>query len=128
MMARQKYTPPEQGKTGQILDAAFLLALVYVALLVPLLLGLTASETTNQAPAEVTWETLGQNETMQAQWQKLGVSLEEATPMITERFDYTISPVALLITAVVIVGYFLFVFRMSKREYLDVIAEKFDQG
>jgi hypothetical protein len=127
-MARKKYTPPEQGKTGQILDAGFLLLLVYASLLVPLTLGLTASQTTTQAPAEVTWETLGQNETMQAQWTKLGVSLEDATPMITEKFDYTINPVALLVTAVVIVGYFLFVFRMSKREYLDVIAEKFDEG
>ena len=124
-MAKKVYIPPEQTRGGQIFDAGFLLVLVYAALLVPLMLGMTVSDTKTVMPDVVTWETLGQNPTMQAQWEKLGVSLEEATPMITERFDYQIKIAPLFFTAVVVIGYFFFVFRMSKAEYLDVISEKF---
>ena len=40
-MPKQKYTPPEQSKGGQIFDSVFLLVLVYVTLFAPLVLGLS---------------------------------------------------------------------------------------
>jgi hypothetical protein len=63
---------------------------------------------------------------MQAQWEKLGYSVEGAAAIITQPFDYTIDYVGIIITAVVILGYFVFMLRMSEKEYRQVIAEKFD--
>lgn len=125
-MPKQKYTPPEQSKGGQIFDSVFLLVLVYVTLFAPLVLGLTGGGTYIDRPEEVTWESLGQNETMQAQWEKLGYTADSAADIITERFDYTINPIMLIITAVVIIGYFVFLLKMSDKEYREVISEKFD--
>lgn len=125
-MARQKYRPPEQSKGGQIFDSVFLLVLVYVTLFAPLVLGLTGGGTTVDRPEEVTWEALGQNEVMQTQWEKLGYDAESAADIITERFDYTIDPVMLAITGLVILGYFIFLLKVSDKEYKQVIAEKFD--
>jgi Ca2+/H+ antiporter len=125
---------------GQFIDSAFLMALVYIALLMPILLGLTGGETKSVLPEGVvrteaadgtvaweglSWEALDQNPTMQAQWEKLGYDLESAAELITTRFDYEIKPFALLITAAVIIGYFVFLVIMSEKEYREVIAERF---
>lgn len=119
------YRPPRQSGFGQAIDSIFLLALVYVALLLPILLGLTGGETTTELPDEITWETLGQNAVMQAQWEKLGYDAESAAEIIATRFDYGIDPLALLVTIVAVVGYFVFLVTMSEKEYREVIAEKF---
>lgn len=121
------YEPPKQSKLGQLFDSAFLLAMVYVALFLPLVLGLTGAGSTTQMPDEINWETLGQNATMQAQWEKLGHTPETAAEIITTRFDYTINPLLLAITAIVIIGYFVFLVKVSDKEYREVIREKFDQ-
>jgi hypothetical protein len=122
----RKYNPPKQSAAGQLFDAAFLLALVYLALFVPLILGLTGAGSTTQVPEVVAWETLGQNEVMQSQWEKLGYTPETAADLISTRFDYTIDPFMLIVTAVVIIGYFVFLVKVSDKEYRDVIREKFD--
>ena len=124
-MNTKPYRPPEQSKAGQIFDSVFLLALVYVVLFAPLVLGLTGGGTTTKAVEQPTWEALGQNETMAAQWEKLGYTPESAAEIITTRFDYSINPLALIITALVIFGYFFFVIRFSDREYREVIDERF---
>jgi uncharacterized membrane protein YjgN (DUF898 family) len=46
--------------------------------------------------------------------------------MITNRFDYAIEPISLLLTIAVIVGYFIFLLRVSEKEYREVIRERFD--
>ncbi|ODS04144.1 hypothetical protein AUC71_05500 [Methyloceanibacter marginalis] len=124
-MSTKPYRPPEQSKAGQIFDSVFLLALVYVVLFAPLVLGLTGGGTTTKTVEQPTWEALGQNETMAAQWEKLGYTPESAAEIITTRFDYSINPLALIITALVIFGYFFFVIRFSDREYREVIDERF---
>jgi len=48
--------------------------------------------------------------------------------MITNRFDYTIEPISLLLTIAVIVGYCMFVLRVSEKEYREVIRERFDES
>lgn len=124
----ERYNPPKQSGGGQFFDSLFVLVLVYAALLAPVVLGLTASAIGGEGQADktaVTWESLGQNETMQAQWEKLGVGVEEAASMITSRFDYSFSPLLLLVTAVLIIGYFVFLVKVSDREYREVISEKF---
>ena len=124
-MSKQPYRPPEQSKSGQVFDSIFLLALVYVVLFAPLILGLTGGGTTTKQVENPTWEALQQNETMAAQWEKLGFTPESAAEIITTRFDYTINPWGLLITAAVIFGYFFFVVHFSDREYREVIDERF---
>lgn len=124
----QKYVPPKQKRIGQIIDSLFLLVLVYLSLFMPLLLNKPAAES-EQAAAKTetppTWEALGQNPTMRAQWEKLGYNPEKAKPIISNKFDYSIEPLSLIATIAVMVGYFLFVLRVSDREYKQVIAEKF---
>jgi hypothetical protein len=121
-----KYQPPIQSRLGQVIDTVFVLALVYVALLLPLLMGGGASEyTVADARENPTWESLEQNPTMQAQWEKLDMTPKEAGQLINTRFDYSFEPWALIVTALVIIGYFVFVLRVSDREYRDVIDEKF---
>ena len=80
------------------------------------------------AKVDVTWASLGQTPVQAQQWEKLGHTPETAKPIIENRFDYTVDPVALIVTVVVIVGYFVFVFRISDREYREVVRERFGDG
>jgi hypothetical protein len=127
---KQNYTPPNQGLIGQIFDSIIVLVLVYASLMLPLLMKEKATPAAEPAVvAEVvvnTWESLGQNEVMQAQWVKLGYDPDKAAVIINNRFDYTIDPMMLIITILVVVGYFVVVLKVSDKQYRDVIAEKFD--
>ena len=127
-MAKNTYKPPEQATGGQWFDSLFLLALVYVTLFAPLVLGLTGGGTTTKTVENPTWQALGQNTTMAAQWEKLGYTPQSAADMITTRFDYSINPWALIITAIVIISYFVFLVRFSEKEYRQVISERFDNS
>jgi predicted PurR-regulated permease PerM len=136
-----KYNPPTQSKAGQLFDVAFILALVFAALFLPLWLKIAVPSRVEKLPEGVTysvaadgtktwqglsWEKLGQNPTMQAQWEKLGYTVESAADIITQPFDYTIDMLGLIITGLVILSFFIFLVVMSDREYKQVIAEKFD--
>lgn len=123
-----EYVPPVQKGFGQLVDSLFLLVLVYCSLLAPLLLKAPEKQVeATAAKTQVSWRELGQNPTMQAQWQKLGYDREQAAPIITSKFDYEIEPVSLIVTVLVIVGYFGFVLFVSDRQYRQVIAEKFSE-
>ena len=136
-----KYIPPSQSIAGQLFDVAFLLALVFGSLFLPIWLKIAVPSRVEKLPAGVsytaaadgtktwtgvTWEALGQNPVMQAQWEKLGYTKESAADIITQPFDYTIDTSGVVITAVVILGYFIFMLVISQKEYKQVIAEKFD--
>ncbi len=136
-----KYVPPVQSRAGQIVDTAVLLALVFIALFLPLWLEIAVPSRVEKLPDGVSyvaaedgtrtwtglsWEVLGQNPTMQEQWQKLGYTVESAADIITMPFDYTIDYLGVGLTVVVILGYFIFMLVMSEKEYRQVIAEKFD--
>ena len=126
---KKNYTPPNQGLFGQVFDSILILVLVYASLMLPLLMKEEAKVAEPAAAAEVvvnTWESLGQNEVMQAQWVKLGFDPDKAAVIINNRFDYTINPMMLIITILVVVGYFVVVLKVSDKEYREVIAEKFD--
>ncbi len=141
-MATTTYIPPKQGIAGQLFDVGFLLALVFAALFLPIWLGIATPSRVEKLPAGVsytlaadkttkiwkglTWESLKQNPVMVQQWKKLGYTKESAADIITMPFDYDIDTMGVLATAVVILGYFIFLVVMSGREYKQVIAEKFD--
>jgi hypothetical protein len=127
MASKQSYQPPQQSKLGQVVDSLFLLGLVFVALFAPLYLGLAGGGKTTIEFTDKTWSGLGQNAAMAAQWEKLGYTPETATELISSRFDYSFSMTALLVTAIVVVAYFYILFHWSKKEYKDVIAEKFNR-
>jgi hypothetical protein len=122
-----RYQPPEQSRFGQLVDIAFLIVAIFVALWLPLRLGL-AGAAKNLIPLEnPTWEALKQNATMSSIWEKLGYTPETAAAIIQNRYDYwSFSVVELVVMAVVIVGYFVFLFQASDREYREVIRERFE--
>jgi hypothetical protein len=119
------YEPPKQGWFGQIFDSLFVLALVYLSLMLPLLF--KAKEAAGAAAEVVkpTWESLQLSPVVQEQWEKLGYDAEKAAALINTKFDYTIDPTWLVITALVLIGYFVFMLKVSDKEYRQVIAEKF---
>jgi hypothetical protein len=124
----KNYIPPKQGWVGQIFDSFFILALVYLSLYLPLFFKADAtSAVAASASAKPTWASLNLSPVVQQQWEKLGYDAEKAAALISNRFDYTIDPLWLIITAVVIVGYFFFVIKISDKEYREVIAEKFGE-
>lgn len=120
------YKPPKQGLAGQIFDVLTLLVLTVGALYVPLYLGLAGAAKVPNPIANPTWEALGQNATEQQQWAALGITdPAAANDIITARFDYSFSWAALIVMAVLVIGYFVMVVRLSDREYREVIEERF---
>lgn len=125
-MEKPHYEPPKQSAVGQLFDSLFLLILVLAALFTPLYLKLAGGGKIEMPVADKsTWAGLGQNAAEAAQWEKLGFHPDTAAPLITSRFDYSFSPLELAITAVVVIGYFVLLFVFSKREYIEVIEERF---
>ena len=120
------YKPPKQSFAGQIFDVITLLVLTVGALYLPLYLGLAGAAKTPAPIDNPTWEALGQNATEQQQWAALGITdPAAANDIITARFDYSFSWMALVVMAILVIGYFVLVMRLSDREYRDVIAERF---
>jgi hypothetical protein len=133
-MAKAPYQPPVQSRLGQTFDSLFLLALVLAALFIPLYLGLAGGGKTTLPLQDTSWAGMQQNATMQEQWEKLGFTdgaeakdgKQPAATLIAERFDYSFSPVELGLTALVVIAYFFIVFHWSKKEYREVIEERFN--
>jgi hypothetical protein len=121
------YQPPKQGMAAQIVDVCVLLILVIGALYLPLYLGLAGAAKMPHPVDNPTWQTLDQTQTEQQQWEALGMDPASANDIITARFDYSFSWVALIVMAILVVGYFVLVVRLSDREYRDVIRERFDE-
>ena len=115
-MAAQHYQPPQQALAGQLFDTVFLVVLVYLVLFAPLILGLTGGGTYILEVAETR---AGRRSARTRRCRRSGkswASRPRPPPRsITKRFDYTINPLALILTAVVVVGYFWFVVRLSRQ-------------
>jgi hypothetical protein len=123
---RAAYQPPEQSLAGQIADSLLILVLVVASLFAPVYFGLAGGGKTALDFADKSWAGLGQTAAQQAAWEKLGFTPESALDIIASRFDYSFSIGAFLLTAVVVIAYFVFIVRFSDKEYRDVIAERFD--
>ena len=120
------YKPPNQGKIGQVIDVIVLLALTIGTLYIPLCLGLAGAAKTPAPIENPTWETLNQSPVAVERWNALGFAdPASANDIITARFDYSFAMGELLIMAVVVIGYFFLIIRLSGKEYHEVIAEKF---
>ena len=123
-----KYEPPRQSIGGQLFDVAFLLALVFGALFLPIWLKIAVPSRVEKLPEGVSYQTAadGTRTWTGLTWEKLGYTKESAAEIITQPFDYSIDTAGILVTALVVVGYFIFMLRISEKEYKQVIAEKFD--
>jgi hypothetical protein len=120
------YKPPKQGLVAQVVDVFVLLVLTVGALYIPLYLGLAGAAKTPAPIENPTWEALGQNAIEQEQWAALGITdPAAANDIITARFDYSFSWMALIVMTVLVVGYFVLVVRLSDKEYREVIEERF---
>lgn len=122
---KKNYVPPKQSWFGQVFDSVFILALVFASLLIPLLMKAESAAAVAETAAKATWESLHLSAIEQAQWIKLGYDPEKTAALINTKFDYSIDPLWLGITILVIVGYFVFMLKVSDKEYKQVIAEKF---
>jgi hypothetical protein len=120
------YQPPQQSLFAQVVDVIILVVLTVGSLYVPLYLHLAGAAKTPHPIENPTWEALNQNAVEQQQWAALGVTdPAAANDIVTARFDYTFSWAALIVMAVVVIGYFVLVVRLSDKEYREVIAERF---
>ena len=148
-MAKAIYQPPQQSVEGQWIDVIVLLGLIFLALFAPVIFHVAVPARVEKLPPGVsyemktatdadgnetqtkqwtglTWEALGQNPTMQQQWEKLGYTVESAADIITQPFDYTLDWLGVIGMIVLIGGYYVFMLWHSEKEYRQVIAEKFD--
>jgi len=120
------YQPPKQSLFAQIVDVLVLLVLTVGALYIPLYLGLAGAVKTPNPIENPTWEALNQNAVEQQQWAALGITdPAAANEIVTARFNYDFSWTALIVMAVLVVGYFVLVVRLSDKEYREVIDERF---
>lgn len=123
-----KYTPPNQSRVMQLFDVACLILAIFAALWLPLRAGWAGVSKSIDKIDNPTWESLKQTPAQVEQWVKLGYEdAAAAHDVIQNKFHYSIDWVQLLIMAAVVIGYFLFLFKASEREYRDVIDEKFGE-
>ncbi|MDX8521939.1 hypothetical protein [Mesorhizobium dulcispinae] len=120
------YQPPKQSLAGQVFDVLTLLVLTVGALYLPLYLGFAGAAKTPSPIANPTWEALGQNPIETKQWAAIGITDPAvANDIINARFDYSFSWLPLIVMAVLVIGYFVLVVRLSGKEYREVIEERF---
>ena len=119
------YEPPVQSKAMQFVDIAFLLVAIFVTLWLPLELGLAGAAKEIQPIENPTWESLQQTPGQVVQWEKLGYDPAKAHDVIQNKFNYELNWGQIGLMGAVLLGYFVFLFRASAREYKQVIAEKF---
>jgi hypothetical protein len=122
-----KYNPPQQPKVMQWFDIICVVAAIFFALWFPLYMGWAGISKTMEKIDNPTWEALKQTPAQVEQWVKLGYAdAAAAHDLIQNRWDYSINWMQLVFLTVVLVGYFVFLFKASDREYRDVIDEKFN--
>jgi hypothetical protein len=122
-----KYTPPNQPRGLQIVDIAFLVIAIFAALWLPLKAGWAGAAKSIDKIDNPTWEALKQTPAMVEQWVKLGYAdAAAAHDVIQNKFHYNIDWLQLILMAAVVIGYFVFLFRASDKEYREVIDEKFN--
>jgi len=110
----------------QFVDIIFLIVAIFAALWLPLQAGWAGAAKSIDKIDNPTWESLGQNPTMVEAWNKLGYADPAAAhDIIQSHFHYNIDWLQLVLMAVFLIGYFVFLFRASDKEYRQVIDEKF---
>ena len=129
------YEPPRQSLRGQLVDAVFILVLLFATLFVSTYVlslqagGAAGSEAARPRPVSE----LPISSAEKQQFQKMidaGMVDRQAVndSVAANRAStdkYTFSVLSLIVTAGVIIAYMAFVYRLSFKEYREVIEEKF---
>ncbi|MHC1559991.1 hypothetical protein ACR9E3_13625 [Actinomycetospora sp. C-140] len=127
------YEPPRQSVRGQLLDAVVVLALIFVTLFATTYISGSEDETQTQTrPLAELPVTPGER----TQYQKMIDTGVADLPTISAGVEanqpsadkYDIDVLALLGTVVLLALYLGFVYRVSFREYREVVEEKFGPG
>lgn len=130
------YEPPTQSRRGQLIDAGFVLALIFVTLFVTTFVTEIAGESSGSSSDTAQTKPLRElpiNNAEREQYRKLidsgTTDLEAVNSSVAANRagadKYEINVAALLGTVVLLGGYLAFVYRASFREYREVIEEKF---
>lgn len=129
------YEPPRQSLRGQLVDAVFILALLFATLFVSTyVLSLQAGGAAGGGggqPRPVSELPISSAE--KQQFQKMidagMVDLQAVNDSVAANRasvdKYAFSVLSLVVTAAIIVAYMAFVYRLSFKEYREVIEEKF---
>lgn len=129
------YEPPRQSLRGQLVDAVFILALLFATLFVSTyVLSLQAGGAAGGGggqPRPVSELPISSAE--KQQFQKMidagMVDLQAVNDSVAANRasvdKYAFSVLSLVVTAAIIVAYMVFVYRLSFKEYREVIEEKF---
>ena len=131
----EPYEPPRQSLRGQLVDAVFILALLFATLFVSTyVLSLQAGGAAGGGggqPRPVSELPISSAE--KQQFQKMidagMVDLQAVNDSVAANRasvdKYAFSVLSLVVTAAIIVAYMVFVYRLSFKEYREVIEEKF---
>jgi hypothetical protein len=121
-----KYNPPEQSTALQWFDIIVVVAAIFIALWFPLYMGWAGNTKVMQKIDNPTWELLQQTPAQVEQWAKVGIAdAAAAHDIIQNKWDYSINWMQLILLTLALVGYFVFLFKASDKEYREVIDEKF---
>lgn len=134
-MKKEAYEPPKQSGFGQLFDSIFVMALVAVTLLASLYITILSaedgSEAADAAPVVNTIAGTPEVEKIKAErFAALGWSeadVQERQLAIASK-SYEINWLMTIITAIVVIGYFVFLVKVSDRELRQVIDERFGPG
>ena len=128
------YEPPRQSMRGQLIDAVFILVLLFVTLfastyVLSLQGGGAAGGSAEPRPvSELPISSAGKQ-----QFQKMIDAGMVDLPTVNDSVEanrpdagkYAFSVLSLVVTAAIIVAYMAYVYRVSFKEYKEVIEEKF---
>jgi hypothetical protein len=128
----QPYQPPEQSRRGQLVDAITILLLIFATLFATTYIGQSQTDTATSDAARPVAR-LPVNPTERAQYQRLVdtgttdlATVNSAVDTTADRADkYQINVWALIGTAALLAIYLGLVYRVSFREYQEVIEERF---
>jgi len=143
MSYKTPYQPPEQSAAGQLFDSLFVIVLVAATLLgclyltvlsaapapaaAPAAVDAPAAAVAAEAPAAKAAEPSAQDKIKSERFAALGwdaARVAEREAAIAAK-SYSIDWSMLLLTALVVIGYFSFLVRASDKELREVIAERF---
>lgn len=127
------YEPPRQSLRGQLVDAAVILFLIFATLFVTTYLTGDESDEATDTAAVQRVDDLAVTQGERVQYQKMIDTGTADLPTIAAGVEanqpdpdkYAIDWPALVGTAVLLAVYLGFVYRVSFREYRDVIEERF---
>ncbi len=143
MSYKTPYQPPEQSAEGQLFDSLFVIVLVAATLLgclyltvlsagpppeaAPAAVDAPAAAVAAEAPAAKAAEPSAQDKIKSERFAALGwdaARVAEREAAIAAK-SYSIDWSMLLLTALVVIGYFSFLVRASDKELREVIDERF---